>query len=93
MADQGRVVRRIGGGIRAAYGAEHGKEKKYEELAERDERQRYRQAHGAGGLGGARRASSEDFKAKEDAHIRAWRTKRAKKRGQQRAATEVKPKD
>lgn len=95
MADQtgGTVKHRIGGGIHSARGAEAGKTAKYDAIAEKEERQRYRAKHGASGLGGARKAADPKFRAAEDAHIAAWKKRRreaaAKKEAQRRAAAEL----
>ena len=49
------------GEIRAAYGSEAGQDAKYRELALKQCQERFKQANGAGGLGGARVASTPQF--------------------------------
>ena len=77
------------GNVTGHKGSEAGKEAKYDKIAEDAERQTYRQKHGAGGLGGARKANDPKFKAGEDAHIRKWREARAKAAGRQKAAKKL----
>ena len=68
------------GRIHGAKGSEAGKTAKYDAMAENEERQRYRAAHGASGIAGARKAAAPEFKSKEDAHIKKWRASRATKK-------------
>ena len=96
MAEQ--VIRNPRGkGVISVTGGEAGKGAKYDAIAEKEERQKYRARHGASGLGGARKASETAFQAKENAHIKAWKKARSaaagKKKAQRRAATSLpKPK-
>jgi hypothetical protein len=97
MADQQRVIRRNRRGQAAGWaGSEAGEGAKYDELAEEQERTRYRRAHGVSGIGGASKLTP-DFLARESEHLRQWRKKRqaeaAKKRGRKKAAEKLpKPK-
>jgi hypothetical protein len=74
-------------------GKEAGKGAKYDAMAEQQERQRYRAAQGASGIGGARKAATPEFRAKEDAHIKKWRARRAAKAAKKRAQKKAVPKE
>jgi hypothetical protein len=54
------------------------------------ERDRFRAANGAGGIGGARKAATAEFKAREKKHMDAWKAaKRAKKQGQKKVGKKL----
>lgn len=79
------------GEVRSVKGSEAGKDAKYDAIAEKDEVQRYNNAHGAGGLGGARKASDPKFQAARKAHMSKWRKARkaAKGKGRKKAASKL----
>lgn len=59
------------------------------------ERARYRQSRGAGGMGGAAKATKPDFQAAEKKYLDEWKRRRreaaAKKKGQKKAAKKLPP--
>ena len=77
------------GEVKSVTGSEAGKGAKYDRAAAKAEEQRYKAAHGAAGLGAARKASTPEFQKAMKAHMAKWRAARAKKAGQKTAASKL----